>query len=289
MGETTSEKVSIIVPCYKQAEYLSETLDSVLAQTYPNWECIIVNDGSPDNTKEIVNGYASQDGRFKYVWQENKGLSAARNMGILNSHGEYVLPLDADDLIAPTYVEKAISHFSQFPETKLVYCKADKFGKENGYWDLEMFDYEKFIWNNCIFCTAMFRRTDYNKTRGYNVNMVHGNEDWDFWLSLLKKGDVVYRINDVLFHYRTKEKSMVTELSKYHVKESLIQICKNHPEIYAPYHDKIIVFHNKIEANTDSIGECISLRNELNRIRSSHAYRLGKLLLRPFSWFKTKQ
>ncbi len=274
-------KVSVIVPCYKQAEYLSETLNSVLAQTYQNWECIIINDGSPDNTEEIAKGYVEKDSRFKYFWQENGGPSRARNVCISNSSGEYVLPLDADDLIAPTYLEKAVDCFTQFPETKLVYCKADMFGKENGYWDLDAYDYEKFIWNNCVFCTAMFRRADYDQTGGYNENMVHGNEDWDFWLTLLKKDDVVYRIDEVLFHYRVKESSRTTELSNKYEEITLIQICKNHPEIYSPYFERVLEYHHRM-------GRIQVLQWELDKIRCSHAYKLGKTLVRPFSWIKAK-
>lgn len=277
-----SGRVSIVVPCYKQAEFIAETLDSVLAQTYPNWECVIVNDGSPDNTEEIANRYVAKDSRFKYVWIENGGPSQARNVGIFNSTGEYVLPLDADDLIASTYLEKAVNCFIQVQETKLVYCKVDKFGKENGNWDLETYDYEKFIWRNCIFCTAMFRRADYDQTHGYNVNMVHGNEDWDFWLTLLKKDDVVYRIDEVLFHYRIKDKSRTTELAKHHVEESLIQMCKNHPEIYSPYYNWIFDY-------TDKKDEVSRLNCELNQIRSSRAYRLGKFLLKPLTWIRNKR
>lgn len=75
-------KVSIIVPCYKQAEFLPETLDSVLSQTYSNWECIIVNDGSPDNTEEIAKIYQSKDTRIKYLFKNNEGIAIARNTGI---------------------------------------------------------------------------------------------------------------------------------------------------------------------------------------------------------------
>ena len=106
-----SGKVSIIVPCYNQAAYLAETLDSVLDQTYQHWECVIVNDGSPDNAEEIANEYVAKDNRFKYLWEKNEGPSQARNFGILNSDGKYVLPLDADDLVAPTYVGRAVDFF----------------------------------------------------------------------------------------------------------------------------------------------------------------------------------
>ena len=272
--------VSIIIPCYKQAQYLPEALDSVLAQTYTNWECVIVNDGSPDNTEEIAKNYIERDARFKYIFQENSGPSAARNNGIKNSHGEYLLPLDADDLIAPTYLEKAVDHFSHFPETKLVYCKAEKFGKENGVWNLPEYDYESFIWNNCIFCTAMFRRSDYDKTGGYNENMVHGNEDWDFWLSLIKKEDIVHRIEEILFFYRVKSFSRTVDLEESYLQKTLIQMGNNHPEVYGQYKEGIIQFRNDLMENIDY------LRKSIDSLRSSRAYRLGKTLLKPFSILK---
>jgi len=274
-----SAKVSIIVPCYNQAVYLSEALDSVMAQTYQNWECVIVNDGSPDNTEEIAKKYLDKDRRFKYIRQENKGLSSARNAGIDRSDGEYILPLDADDLIGSTYLEKAVGHFEQAPETKLVYCKAEKFGLVNGPWELEEFDYDCFIWNNCIFCTAMYKRCDYNKTEGYNPNMAHGIEDWDFWLTLINREDIVYKIDEVLFYYRVKEKSMVTELDKRYREEMLIQICRNHVDIYAPFKDKVVIYNQ-------DLSEIHLLRESLAKIRKSQAYRLGKFLLKPFFWFR---
>lgn len=275
--------VSIIVPCYKQAEYLSETLDSVLDQTYQHWECVIVNDGSPDNTEEVAKRYLEKDQRFKYVCQENQGVSSARNLGIENSVGEYILPLDADDLIGPSYLEKAVRHFKESPETKLVYCKAEKFGKVNIYWDLPPYEYEKFIWDNCIFCSAMYRHIDYDKTAGYNVNMVHGNEDWDFWLSLLKKNDTVFRIDEVLFYYRVKDVSRTIEMLKKYKEDSLVQLYNNHQEVYEPfmklYCERIVI--NKMESQ-----ELIDLKfvyDEYERIRNSYAYHIGKIILAPFS------
>lgn len=280
-------KISIIVPCYKQAKYLSESLDSVLAQTYNNWECVIVNDGSPDNTEEIANIYTKKDKRIKYVWQENSGVSAARNNGISHSDGEYILPLDADDLIAPTYIEKAANRFLDFPETKLVYCKANTFGSKNGYWYLDEFDYNRFIWNNCIFCTAMFRRSDYDKTKGYNSNMIQGNEDWDFWLSLLKKDDIVYRIDEVLFYYRVKETSRTTELvNNNYLEDVLVQLCENHKEIYSPFFNKIVYYHNNSEAYYENIETLSDLRKDYDKIRSSFAYRFSRLINKPFSFLK---
>ena len=259
--------VSIIVPCYKQAAYLPETIDSVLKQTYPNWECVIVNDGSPDNTDEIVHRYIGKDSRFKYIQQENKGLATARNKGIAYSEGEFILPLDADDLIEPMYVEKAIQHFMSHPETKLVYCKAEKFGEENGAWYLEPYEYEKIIWRNCIFCSALYRRKDYDETIGYNPNMVHGYEDWDFWLQLLKPGDIVFCIDEVLFHYRTKKKSR-NITNSCHINESHIQIFRNHPQIYEQYAQNIISIQNDL----------MHYKESYSTITSSLLYKIGRKL-----------
>lgn len=124
MNNKKSTLVSIIVPCYNQAIYLSETLDSVLNQIYNNWECIIVNDGSTDNTKDVALSYCNRDSRFLYIEQENAGLSAARNAGVIRSRGEFILPLDSDDKIAPAYIYKAVECFEKDDSLKIVYCRA---------------------------------------------------------------------------------------------------------------------------------------------------------------------
>ena len=89
-------KVSIIIPCYNQAEFLEETLGSVLKQTHTNWECLIVNDGSTDVTEKIAQQFISKDQRFKYFFKENGGLSSARNYGLDQSTGNYIQFLDSD-------------------------------------------------------------------------------------------------------------------------------------------------------------------------------------------------
>lgn len=272
--------VSIIVPCYNQAEYLAETLDSVLSQTYSNWECVIVNDGSPDNTEEIANHYISRDNRFIYLYQENMGLPMARNNGIRKSTGTYILPLDSDDIIADTYIEKAVGIFSQNRDAKLVYCKAKRFGKINEKWNLPNYKYENLLWHNMIFCSALYYRKDFDNTIGYNPNMKRGLEDWDFWLTLLKPSDKVCCIDEVLFFYRIKDMSMSTQITGDINQELLRQIYHNHPDIYEPYLQDIIVY-KQMEQQLQEV-----LYKQEQQIRSSKAYRLGKFLLKPFSFIK---
>lgn len=236
--------VSIIVPCYKQAIYLPETLDSVLKQTYQNWECIVVNDGSPDNTAEVVEQYSKKDARIRLLSQTNQGLAMARNNGIKNSYGEFILPLDSDDLIESTYIEKAIDYFEKNPLTKLVYCQADRFGDKNEYWNLPEYKYEDEIWQNLIFCSCIYRRRDFDRTSGYNQNMKGGYEDWDFLLSFLKKEDIVYRIPEILFHYRYKKQSMIVDAQKKRI-DLYRQIFLNHQDIYQDFCKDLIIYREE--------------------------------------------
>lgn len=275
-------KVSVVIPSYNKGLFLAETLDSVIAQTYNFFECIIVDDGSTDNSNEIALKYCANDERIKLISQSNLGLSMARNTGIQASDGEYILPLDADDTISNTYLELAIKHFAEHPETKLVYCNADRFGDINEPWELPKYQYESIIWSNCIFCSAIYRRKDFDCTRGYNPNMKYGMEDWDFWLQLLKENDIVYQIKETLFHYRHTGNSMADQM----VNQSdamYRQLVKNHPDIYSRYYPDILVIKKSEEKCRRELDES---NYELASVRSSKAYKLGKLILKPFSYFR---
>lgn len=272
--EKKNALVSIIVPCYNQAQYLAETLDSVLAQTYPYWECIIVNDGSPDNTEEVAKKFCQLDKRFIYYYKENGGLADTRNYGIKHSTGYYILPLDSDDKIGATYIEKAIKYFDLNPSTKLVYCEAELFGVETGIWNLESYNYENLLRYNHIFCSCVYRRSDYDRTFGYNPNMKYGLEDWDFLLSLLTPEDVVYRIPEILFYYRKKESSMSVSLDSKR-KLMISQMILNHSNIYENHIDYLIEYFDGV-----------NYKNAYRQLQSSKAYRLGKFILSPLKTIK---
>lgn len=199
-----SNSVSIIVPCYNQAQYIDECLQSVLDQTYENWECIIVNDGSPDNTDEVVKKWITKDSRFKYYSQENAGVSSARNLGVSKSIGEYILPLDGDDKISINYISSAVEAFIKDDLLKVVYCKAEKFGDEVGEWDLPSFSLKSLALDNMIFSSALFKRIDWQRVGGYDDKMLDGLEDWEFWIAILKNGGKVLRLDITGFYYRIK-------------------------------------------------------------------------------------
>lgn len=202
--------ISVIVPCYNQAQYMDECLQSVLDQTYQNWECIIVNDGSPDNTEEVALRWVEKDTRFIYLKKENGGLSSARNAGIEKAKGEWILPLDCDDKIGNQYLELASNFFNQ--DYKIIYCEGEKFGDEVGKMDLPSFSQKGLAYNNQIFCTAFFKKTDWETVNGYDVNLIYGLEDWDFWISILKNNGTVKKLDYIGFYYRIKANSMLITL-----------------------------------------------------------------------------
>jgi glycosyltransferase involved in cell wall biosynthesis len=197
-----------------------------------------------DNSYFIMKEYAGRDERIQYIHQENQGLSAARNNGIKSSHGKYILPLDADDLIHEDYIAEAVEVLGQRNDVKVVYCRAEYFGEKTGEWKLPQYNMLEMLYMNCIFCTAMYRRTDFDQTSGYNTNMKYGWEDWDFWLSLLEKGGNVYQIPQIRFYYRVKKKSMLADLKRQNDKnkEMALTIMENHLSLYR---DNYSTLYNK--------------------------------------------
>jgi glycosyltransferase involved in cell wall biosynthesis len=122
--------VSVVVPAYNYGELLPQALESVLSQTYVNWECVIVDDGSTDDTRETAEQWCQRDRRFRYLFQENRGPSAARNLGIRNSSGDFLQFLDADDRLMPEKLELHVRYLDNHPESDIVYGPAAFFRSE---------------------------------------------------------------------------------------------------------------------------------------------------------------
>jgi len=199
--------ISIIVPCYNQAQYLDECLQSVFEQTYENWECIIVNDGSPDHTEEVSKRWVEKDARFKYFKTENGGVSAARNYGIDKAVGEWILPLDGDDRIAVDYLLNASKEFHNEPQ--IIYAEAEYFGAKSGKMILPEFNPSEMLIENQIFCSAFFRKEDWKIVGGFDEQLLAAYEDWEFWISFVKNfPDIkVIKLQMTGLYYRIKENS----------------------------------------------------------------------------------
>jgi len=176
-----SKLVSIIVPCYKQAHFLEESLGSVMNQTYNNWECIIVNDGSPDETDRVALKWTAKDERFKYLEQKNKGLSGARNAGIEICEGEYILPLDADDILDKEYLKIIVPEILKQPEAAVISCYTKFFqGNTNtivGELKPENGTVTSLLYQNQLVATSLFRKASWKQVGGYDETMKKGFED----------------------------------------------------------------------------------------------------------------
>jgi hypothetical protein len=269
--------VSIIVPCYKQAHFLKESLQSVINQTYHHWECIIVNDGSPDNTKEIASQWSDKDERFKYVQKKNGGLSSARNEGIAASKGIFILPLDADDILHPDFLQETVPALINNLDIGIVACHSVFFKgtianlvlthvpKGNSYIYL--------LYVNQLLATSLYRKECWSQVGGYDETMKDGFEDWDFWLSVTKGGWDYEVIPQPLFYYRKANHSMLVETIKTNAEKVKLYLIHKHRDIY------IEDFDNCIKVFTHYL---VTSRKKEQRLQQSREYKLGKLIIKPF-------
>lgn len=189
-----SDLISVIIPCYRQARYLSEAIESVRAQTYAPVECIVVDDGSPDNTREIAARYPE----VRYLAQENQGVSAARNKGMREAHGEYLIFLDADDRLLPAACETNLKyHTSQpplaFVSGQRVLIKPDgSLLSSKPQLVIERDHYARLLRANYIGCTAtvLHRREALEACNGFDPALKSA-EDYKLYLELTRRFPVV--------------------------------------------------------------------------------------------------
>ncbi len=276
-------KVSIVVPCYNQAQYLDEALASVEQQTHTNWECIIINDGSPDNTEEVAKKWINKDSRFTYVYQKNAGVSSARNLGIQKAESDYILTLDADDKYEASFLEKAIFVLVNNPEIGIVSSWGRYFTSEK-----QMHLYKStgktiidFLFHNAAIGTSLFRKKCWQEVGGYDENPENGYEDWEFYLRVCALGWKVHIIEEVLFFYRQNISSRSAVMNQKHNETQKYIYLKN-KEIYYAHYEVLI----------DQFLKASNLEKaEINKFRNTIDYKLGSAILKPLrivKWFFLK-
>jgi glycosyltransferase involved in cell wall biosynthesis len=228
--------VSIVVPCFNQEAFIADALESVLAQSYSDWECIVVNDGSTDGSQAIIQEYVKKDRRFLSLSKENGGVAAARNFGFAQARGTLFVPLDGDDKIHSDYLQLAVECFEAFPDTVLVHTGTQRFGESRKVWRLPEYSYEKLLWQNMLVNTTMYRREAFLRAGGYSPEMVYGFEDWEFYVRMLRPESHVQYIKEPLYLYRIKKSSRSTELVEQgNVAESQRLIYERNRDRYAEH------------------------------------------------------
>lgn len=225
------------MPCYNQGKYVREAIESVLHQTYKNIEIVCVNDASLDNSNDIIQNILSELNPDNFIYinhKENKGVITTRNEAIEIATGEYILPLDADDTIEPTYVEKAVNILDENPDVGIVYCWVNNFWKDSksqiSKW--EDFDISKELFLNSIVNTSMYRKSDFLLVGGYKSYMNKGWEDWDLWLSIIEKGFKAHLIKEVLFNYRRNFFNSRSNSAAKSIDHLYRELLRHHTELY---------------------------------------------------------
>lgn len=232
--------------CYNQAAYISDAINSLLAQTFYNWEAIIINDGSTDNIESVIQPILKKDSRFIYIKQTNQGPSNARNNGVRHSRGKYILPFDCDDILAPTYLEEGISFLEKYSDYALFCCKVKKFGATNKIFEICYTSYKQELLKNQLVVSSIFKRNDFDRIGGFDETFLTGIEDWDFFVRLLYHGGKVKQSDKILFYYRIRKDSR-NHIKK--VKKDAIDtfFFKKHLDKYIEYYGNPLEVYRDIQ------------------------------------------
>lgn len=224
--------LSVVIPCYNLGETLVEAVASVERTAPERCELIVVNDGSSQpRTLEVLE--VLRKGGYHVVDQPNAGLASARNRGIREARGRYVLPLDADNRLAPGYIPSAIHVLDNQPEVGVCYGDWLEFGSRNGRKPVPEFDLPNLLWSNYIDACAVYRREIWEACGGYDA-AAPAWEDWDFWISTAERGWRFHRLQDVAFEYRVRPNSMLRNAEREGLRRTVRgHIYRKHHQIFA--------------------------------------------------------
>lgn len=223
-------KVSVVIPCYNAHRYLADVLASVRAQSFRDYEIVVVDDGSTDPATSVFLDSVGEDVRL--VSKPNGGLSSARNVGFAAANGTYVLPLDADDEIAPDMLARTVAALDASPDAGYAYAQIEVFGDERGIvrktWNL----FEQLATNQLPYCLLM-RRTVWVDAGGYDETMREGYEDWEFNIRISKLGVRGIQVESPLFRYRRQSTGMLQSVSQRRHAALWRRIRVKHADIYS--------------------------------------------------------
>jgi len=231
--------VSIIIPCYNAEKTVLETIDSALNQTYPAVEIIVVDDGSVDNSLNIIKEKAVNLSNLQCYSKSNEGLPATRNFGFEKSKGQYVVFLDSDDLLSPTFVSECMAVMESDDELAMVCTQAQFFERETGMVIHPAYSFSLLLMKNCLTATALINSKFFKDVGMYDENLKFA-EDWEFWIRLFSKYPKNYRIDKPLFHYR--KRNTQDSMSDNNIKSSknienkaTLYVYNKHYELFCNY------------------------------------------------------
>jgi glycosyltransferase involved in cell wall biosynthesis len=223
--------VSVVITCYDLGRYLDEAVNSVLAQTFQDFEILIVDDGSTDAaTRALLAAYRRP--RTRVIRSANQGLPAARNLGLKQSTGEFICSLDADDVLEPTCLEKSVEVLRQRPDVAFVSHWLRAFGADEWEWRPERCDFPALLDVNTVNGAALVRRTALEAVGGFDEAMRDGCEDWELWIRLTEAGHRGLILPEFLFRYRRREDSMSSRMQGPLQVQHYRRLVEGHPRSY---------------------------------------------------------
>lgn len=279
----TNTKVSIIIPCYNQGQFLNTALESVYNQTYSDWECIIVIDGSSDNSEDLAKEWITKDNRFHYFYEENAGVSSARNLGIEKATGRYLHFLDADDVIDKRKLELSlqelnlventqkkivISNFRMFVDT--IDNSTPPFCNLKG----QVFNFDSLLYQWNVFFSIPLHCGFFDVTLFESVRFpehLSAQEDWVVWVSLFKSGCEAVFIDKPLAFYRINPSSrmMTKGIDDNQIKAIVLFKTILDEKEYDDFTLALISRYYNLNENN---------RNKLIALKKSNTYQTGLLI-----------
>ena len=198
----TAPVVSVVTPVFDTGAALEQALASVAAQSFADWEHVMVDDGSTDATTRRILDAASSRPKVTVLRTENRGPAAARNLAIGRARGHYILPLDADDYLAPAFLARTVPLLENEPATGIVHTWVGLVGGHVGTWKTGPAVIPALLARCTLHVTSLFRRELWEAAQGYDTSFVETGEDWDFWVRLAARGVIAREVPEVLAYYR---------------------------------------------------------------------------------------
>ncbi|MCB8836123.1 glycosyltransferase family A protein [Aurantimonas sp. VKM B-3413] len=220
--------ISVVIPCFGQARYLADAVASLRAQTFVSWRCAIVFDEAESG--ECVRFATKGDCRFVPIRTTRAPTPAARNLGLSLLSSQFIVVLDADDMLCHSFFERATACLLAHQEAKIVYGRARLFGAAEGEFDVPPYDGRLLRERNMIYSSAMFRKVDFDRVGGYDENLSSCLEDWDLWLGILADGGRAIRLDTVELLYRQHARSKTSCVTPVEWKRAYTYIRMKHKQ-----------------------------------------------------------
>ena len=270
--------VSAIIPCFNAETTIEKAILSVVYQTSPVFEIIVVNDGSTDNSGRLLEHLKSKYSQLKVIYQENKGVSYARNIAIQEAMGDYILTLDADDYFDPSFVAKALVKFSEDTSYGAIMCGYVRIVKEKKikHYIPPIVSLASCLVSNGVLACLLFKKEVLLRAGAYDTAMCKGYEDWDLNIRILKLGYTFGVVEEVLFNYSDIKGSRTAIATKNDL-DLKLQMYDKYKDDYT---DNARYIYKELAQQNNK------LNAEKQKVLDSTSFKIGHRIVASFSFIK---